>query len=79
MLYELERALEATQQAARGITGRLTIGSVRTGLAGVLPGGRGVPAPQPPVPEVALQIARRRGGAPAVVTRFVDTARRLRP
>lgn len=37
VLYELERALEATQQAARGITGRLTIGSVRTGLASVLP------------------------------------------
>lgn len=37
MLYELARALEATRQAARGITGRLTIGSVRTGLAGVLP------------------------------------------
>ncbi len=37
VLFELERAVEAAQQAAHGITGRITIGSVRTGLAAVVP------------------------------------------
>lgn len=37
VLHELDRAVEAARQAAHGITGRLTIGSVRTGLASVLP------------------------------------------
>lgn len=36
-LHELDRAVEAAQQAARGVTGRLSIGSVRTGLASVVP------------------------------------------
>jgi DNA-binding transcriptional LysR family regulator len=36
-LYELERAVDAAQQTAVGISGRLAIGSVRTGLAGVVP------------------------------------------
>ncbi|WP_375502877.1 LysR substrate-binding domain-containing protein [uncultured Jatrophihabitans sp.] len=36
-LYEVERAVETAQQAARGTTGRLVIGSVRTGLADVVP------------------------------------------
>jgi DNA-binding transcriptional LysR family regulator len=36
-LYELERALTGAQQAAAGTVGRLAIGSVRTGLAGVVP------------------------------------------
>lgn len=36
-LAEIDRAVDATRQAARGVTGRLTVGSVRTGLGGVLP------------------------------------------
>ena len=36
-LYEFDRAIESAQQAAAGNTGTLVIGSVRTGLAGVLP------------------------------------------
>ncbi|MCH1866378.1 LysR substrate-binding domain-containing protein [Nocardioides sp. CFH 31398] len=37
VLHEADRAVEAAQQAAHGVTGRITIGSVRTGLASVLP------------------------------------------
>ena len=37
VLYEQERAVDAVQQAAKGITGQLGIGSVRTGLARVVP------------------------------------------
>ena len=37
VLHELDRAVDATQQAAAGNTGRLVIGSVRTGLADVVP------------------------------------------
>lgn len=37
VLFELDRAVEAAQQAAEGITGRITIGSVRTGLSSVVP------------------------------------------
>lgn len=36
-LYEVERAVETAQQAAAGNVGRLVIGSVRTGLADVVP------------------------------------------
>ncbi len=36
-LYELDRALEAAKRASVGTTGRLIIGSVRTGLAGIVP------------------------------------------
>lgn len=38
VLYESERLVEDVRQAAAGVTGRLTIGSVRTGLASVVPG-----------------------------------------
>lgn len=38
VLYETERLVEDVRQAATGVTGRLTIGSVRTGLASVVPG-----------------------------------------
>lgn len=37
VLHELDRAVESSQQAARGLSGRLSIGSVRTGLASVVP------------------------------------------
>lgn len=37
-LTELDRAVEETQQAAAGVSGVLTIWSVRTGLASVVPG-----------------------------------------
>jgi DNA-binding transcriptional LysR family regulator len=37
VIYELDRAVDATRNAAQGVTGRLTIGSVRTGLGSVLP------------------------------------------
>lgn len=37
VLHELEGAVQAARQAARGVTGRLTVGSVRTGLASVVP------------------------------------------
>jgi DNA-binding transcriptional LysR family regulator len=37
VLHALGGAVEAAQQAAQGVTGRIAIGSVRTGLAGVLP------------------------------------------
>lgn len=37
VLHELEGAVEAARQAARGVTGRLSVGSVRTGLASVVP------------------------------------------
>ncbi len=36
-LYELDRAVETAREAAVGTVGRLVIGSVRTGLAGVVP------------------------------------------
>ncbi len=36
-IYEVERAMEAARHAALGTTGRLLIGSVRTGLAQVVP------------------------------------------
>ena len=36
-LHELDRAIETARQAAVGSFGRLVIGSVRTGLAGVVP------------------------------------------
>ena len=36
-LYELDRAVESAQQASVGHVGRLTVGSVRTGLADVVP------------------------------------------
>ena len=36
-LYELDRTIETTQKAAAGNMGRLVIGSVRTGLAEVVP------------------------------------------
>ncbi len=38
VLYETERLVAEVLQAAAGVTGRLTIGSVRTGLASVVPG-----------------------------------------
>ena len=37
VLHELDGAVDAAQQAALGVTGRLTIGSVRTGLASIVP------------------------------------------
>lgn len=37
VLYESERAVDAARQAAQGISGQLSIGSVRTGLASVVP------------------------------------------